>query len=170
MELVDTCRKLLTHLCKKPHVLDGLNDRQFEEMMATLFHDLGFEEVELTPPRKDGGRDIVMSRTCSRTRLKEVYLAECKHWLHGRKVTYRWALSLLNIVENEKACGGILIAPNGFGPKLLEQELSLEQKGLKLRDKVHIQRWLSIWQRTYGNVLVENLDPSEILNGDDKHN
>ena len=59
MEVVSMSRQLLRALASEPALLAGIDDRKFEELVATLLFDLGLQDVELTPPRHDGGRDIV---------------------------------------------------------------------------------------------------------------
>jgi len=67
-------------------------------LVAVLVSDLGFEEVELTPPAKDGGRDIIAKARNPKTGWTETYLFECKHWVAGKKVS-------LEIVTRPPACG-----------------------------------------------------------------
>jgi Restriction endonuclease len=96
VEIVQLSRRLLRALLSKPSLLSGIDDRKFEEVVATLLFDLGLEDVELTPPRKDGGRDIIITHT-DESRNRHTYLIECKHWVSGNKVTLRWALTLLQV-------------------------------------------------------------------------
>jgi len=87
IEIVNMSRRLLRALFSEPKLLFGIDDRTFEELIATLLFDLGLEEVVLTPPRQDGGRDIIVSHTDIKQGDRYIYLIECKHWVSGNKVT-----------------------------------------------------------------------------------
>jgi hypothetical protein len=136
---------------------------RFEELVATLLHDLGFEEVELTPPRKDGGIDVIAIHWNSITNQREVYLFECKHWISGKMVHMKIATRLQEVVKSRKAAGGVLLAPGGFGPKLVEQEVQLRQERIHLKGKGEFLQWVEMWERTYGALLLTKVDPLKIV-------
>lgn len=163
VEVIELSRRLLRALLREPALLAGIDDRKFEELVATLLFDLGLQDVELTPPRKDGGRDIIVRYDDAVSDRRCTYLVECKHWVSGNKVTLRWALSLLDIGNRESASGVVLVSSSGFGPKLLEQKASLETKGLMLRDSRDLASWVRIWERQYGSVLLQPVDPINVF-------
>jgi Restriction endonuclease len=165
IEIVQLSRRLLSALLSTPSLLSGIDDRKFEELIATLLFDLGLEDVELTPPRKDGGRDIIVTHT-DESRNRHTYLIECKHWVSGNKVTLRWALTLLQVRREWDAAGAVLVSSSGFGPRLLEQEAILKYQGLFLKDESDLRKWLSVWERQYGSILVQPVDPRQVLNLD----
>jgi hypothetical protein len=159
IEVVKLSRGLLRAILRQPAVLYGIDDRKFEELVATLLFDLGVQEVNLTPPRKDGGRDIVAVHLDPASGDSHTYLIECKHWVSGTKVTMRWALSLLDVAKSERATGAVLLSSSGFGPKLLEQETRLMQQGLFLKNQSDLLGWINLWERQYGSILLEPVDP-----------
>jgi hypothetical protein len=161
--LIEASHKLLKELVRRPEILNQIDDRRFEEMVATLLSDLGFDDVKLTPPRKDEGRDIEITHRNRKTGNTEVYLVECKHWISGNKVTTRWAVSLKGIVKNKNAAGGILLATGGFGPRLLEQEAQFRSDGVWLKDRENWGEWVKAWERTYGQWLMQPIDPLSII-------
>jgi hypothetical protein len=163
VDVIDTSRRLLCRLVEKPSLLFGIDDRKFEELVATLLSDLGLQDVELTPLRKDGGKDIIATHIHPVTGRRLKYLIECKHWVSGDKVTMRWAMHLLSVARCERSDGAILLSSSGFGPRLIEQEARLTKDGLFLRDGQHLSRWLKVWQRQYGTMLVHAVDPLELL-------
>ncbi len=158
-EIVDSCRRLLRLLIERFDRLSAIDHRRFEELVATLLHDVGFSSIELTPAGPDGGRDIIAEHRSQNTGNRETYLIECKHWLSGKKVHIRYAVSLLDVVRAESANGGVLLSSAGFGPRLLECEGQLRQRHLYLRDASDLREWLSIWERTYGRPLATPVDP-----------
>lgn len=162
VEVIDFSRRLLRRLVEHPQLLDGIDDRKFEELLATLLSDLGLQDVELTPPRKDGGKDIVATHVNadgSRSR----FLIECKHWVSGAKVTMRWAIRLLSIKKKEGADAAILLSSSGFGPRLLDQELFLKKDRLFLRGAEHLAKWVQLWERQYGSFVIQPVPPQVLF-------
>jgi hypothetical protein len=165
IETVQLSRRLLRALLSNPSLLSGIDDRKFEELVATLLFDLGLEDVELTPPRKDGGRDIIVTHT-DESRNRHTYLIECKHWVSGNKVTLRWALTLLQVRREWDAAGAVLVSSSGYGPRLLEQEAILKRQGLFLKDGSDLRKWFNVWERQYGSILVRPVNPRQVLDLD----
>jgi hypothetical protein len=163
VEIVQFARALLRRLVRRHELLNAIDDRQFEELVATLLIDLGLQDVELTPPRQDGGRDIIAVHTDRTTGQRLVIVIECKHWVSGNKVTLRFAHKLLDVVTRDNATAGVLLASNGFGPRLLQQEAVLSQRSLFLKDREDLFSWLTVWERQYGDVLARPVDPRKIL-------
>jgi hypothetical protein len=153
----------LRDLLSKPKLLSAIDDRKFEELVATLLFDLGIQDVELTPPRKDGGRDIIVRYLDKFTGNLLTYFMECKHYVSGNKVTMKWALSLLQVTRKDNATGAVLLSSSGFGPRLIEQEAVLMKKGLFLKEQQDLWKWISIWERQYGSILVQSIDPKTVL-------
>lgn len=161
IEIMSFARRLLGRLVKHPHLLNAIDDHDFEKLVATLLSDLGLKDVELTPMRKDGGKDIVATHIDSQGNRSR-FLIECKHWVSGQKVTMRWALRLLSVRRRENADGAILLSSSGFGPRLLDQEVTLAADKLYLRGSSQLFRWVQLWERQYGSILTEPVSP-EVL-------
>lgn len=89
--------------------LFGLGSRRFEHLVNTLYRAMGFES-ELTPPQKDGGRDLIV--TVGLPGRREQSRVECKLW--RRPVSVSIVRALLGVVEDEKATKGTLICTGGF--------------------------------------------------------
>jgi hypothetical protein len=56
-DLEEISDELIRHLTKHPELMHKLGSRKFEELVAQLLKDKGYE-VELTPRTRDGGLDI----------------------------------------------------------------------------------------------------------------
>lgn len=65
-------------------VIREITPRQFEELVAELFRDKGYQ-VELTQRTRDGGKDIIAISTDS-LGIKLKYFIECKHYAEENKV------------------------------------------------------------------------------------
>ncbi len=74
----------------------------------------------------------------------------------------RWALHLMSVRRNEKADGAILLSSSGFGPRLLDQEVTLAADKLYLRGTSQLFRWVELWERQYGSIITEPVRP-EVL-------
>ena len=166
VQIVESARHLLSQLIKHPQILSAIDDRRFEELTATLLSDLGFHDVELTPPRKDGGKDVLATYINPQSFQQELYLFECKHWVKGNKVSISVAARLRDVVRADNAASGILLASGGFGPKLIEQEASWRRDKIHLRDGSDFVHWVSAWERQYGNVLFTPVNVLELLGFD----
>jgi len=89
--------------------LFGLGSRRFEHLVDTLYSTMGFES-QVTPARKDGGRDLIA--TFSVPGRREQSRVECKLWRTPASVSI--VRALLGVVEDEKATKGTLICTGGF--------------------------------------------------------
>lgn len=161
VEVMNFARLLLGKLIEHPHLLNAIDDHHFEELVSTLLFDLGLKDVELTPMRKDGGKDIVATHIDSDGNHSR-FVIECKHWVSGKKVTMRWAIRLMSVRRKDNADGAILLSSSGFGPRLLDQEVTLAADKLYLRGTGQLFRWIQLWERQYGSIITEPVPP-EVL-------
>jgi restriction system protein len=95
--------------------LQSLDARQFECLVERLYHEMGFSTY-LTPPRRDGGRDIIA--TAGAIGRREHLLIECKRYRGSVGVAI--ARALLGIVSDEKATKGVLVTSGHFTPACVE--------------------------------------------------
>ncbi|WP_189094373.1 restriction endonuclease [Nocardia jinanensis] len=85
--------------------LNSIEPREFEYLVAHLYSAMGFD-VTVTPPRSDGGRDLI-ARTTHRGG-KQKLLIECKRYRRP-VVGVKEARALLGAVSHERANGGVLV-------------------------------------------------------------
>lgn len=97
----------LAILCAaRPKYLDALTPRQFEELIASLFKNQGFD-VELTARTRDGGYDIV---AVAHSGLNpETLLVEVKHFAPNRPVGVGIVRALYGVKKLNLASKGILV-------------------------------------------------------------
>jgi len=96
----------LAALCGARHqLLDRLTPRQFEELIAGLFRNHGFD-VHLTACTRDGGYDIVAATHTSLSR--ETILIEVKHFAPNRPVGVGVVRALYGVTKLRDASRGIL--------------------------------------------------------------
>jgi HJR/Mrr/RecB family endonuclease/CheY-like chemotaxis protein len=75
--------ELITRFARNPEEMRLLDPRKFEEVVADILKDQG-HTVELTPPTRDGGRDIVVGIKTSIGNL--LAIVECKRWSPPHKI------------------------------------------------------------------------------------
>jgi len=102
--------QLLSETVKNPLELLRLNPRQFEELVAQLWHRFGYD-TELTAQTKDGGRDIIAVKN---TEVNMRFLIECKRYDPNRKVGVGLVRQLYGVKIHEKATKGILATTSSF--------------------------------------------------------
>ncbi|MCP5103149.1 MAG: restriction endonuclease [bacterium] len=90
----------------KPERIDSLNPRQFEELIASLFRNHGFD-VDLTAATRDGGYDIVAAAHSGLK--KETVLIEVKHFAPHRPVGVGIVRSLYGVKALNKASRAVLV-------------------------------------------------------------
>jgi len=110
--LPDFESELYTHLTNHPDLLHQIDPRKFEELIASIFRNQGFY-VELTPPSKDGGYDLLAVQKDPITGPSK-YLVECKRYHPENKVGVGIIRSLLGVVVDQQADKGILATTSFF--------------------------------------------------------
>jgi HJR/Mrr/RecB family endonuclease len=130
--------KLMEELEKNPERMLSLSPRQFEELVAELFLREGFE-VEITPERKDGGRDLLAVKHSDLG--AHLYLAECKRYSPNRPVGVEYVRALYGVLETERATRGIIATTSYFtkGAQTLSQDLKWR---IGLKNYIDLQAWI----------------------------
>lgn len=81
--ILDATHKLITSLTQQPGTLRNISSREFEQLLADLLRDMGWD-VELTKQTRDGGSDILAYMNTDVGRL--LCLVEAKHYREDRKI------------------------------------------------------------------------------------
>jgi restriction system protein len=93
----------------KAEFFHKMDSREFECLVERLYDSMRYE-TELTPPRSDGGRDVIARRL--EPGRKEDLRIECKR--HTKPVGVEFARRLLGVVSSDKATKGVLVATIEF--------------------------------------------------------
>ena len=137
-DLVSTNEKILKMVRKDPSSMYSLSPRQFEELVAELLHEQGYE-IALTPPTNDGGFDMYAAR---KDGLGEfLYLVECKRYAPARPVGVDIVRALYGVVQRMHANAGVIVTTSRFtkGAEAFQKTVRYQ---LSLRDYLHLQQWL----------------------------
>lgn len=139
-DVISANEKLLRMVRRDPRSVYNLSPREFEELVAELLDQQGYE-IALTPPSKDGGFDMYAAR---KDGLGEfLYLVECKRYALDHRVGVEIVRGLYGVVEKEKASAGIVVTTSHFTKGAHEFQRSVSHR-MSLRDYIHLQQWLGV--------------------------
>lgn len=138
VELASVNDELLKFLAANPNKLHTLEPRRFEELIADIFRDFGYEVI-LTPRSRDGGHDIRAIRKDSVGML--LYLIECKKYAPQRPVGVDVVRGLYGVTTAEGASCGIIATTSRFTRDAEEFADKIRYK-MSLRDFNHLVGWL----------------------------
>lgn len=128
----------LKKVYEDPALLYDISPRRFEEFVAEMLDQLGYE-ITLTPATNDGGKDIYAAKKDDLGSF--LYVVECKKYAPGNHVGVGLIRQLNGVVQAERATAGILATTSFFtkGAKELQARLSNQ---ISLKDYLGIQEWL----------------------------
>ena len=131
--------ELIGYLAKHPEALYTLRPRQFEELIAELLANFGWE-VHLTPPVKDGGYDIfAISKGDAGVRTS--WIVECKKYKLENKVGVDIARSLWGVKSDKKVANALLATTSHFTRDVFHFKAS--RYDLELRDFEGVVDWIN---------------------------
>jgi hypothetical protein len=134
---------ILQRLSRRPQDLFRISPREFEQVVAELLADAGYT-VELTPPTRDGGYDIIARNNGPDG--EKCILVETKRYRRDRKVGVELVRSLFGTLTDREADRAILVSSSGFtsGARSFQARHPYE---LDLKDYGSLAAWL----RAYGD-------------------
>lgn len=111
IEMGSVNEELIKFLAAHPERLQTLDPRYFEQVVAEIFRDFGYDVI-LTPRSKDGGLDVRAIRKDSVGTL--LYLIECKRYASHRPVGVEIVRGLYGVAALEKATHGVIATTSHF--------------------------------------------------------
>lgn len=129
-----------------------ISPRDFEHIVERLFDEMKYETF-LTPPSKDGGRDVIATK--QKTGNRERLYIECKRYAPTHPVDRKTAFALLGNVSNDKVTKGIIITTSRFtrGAKKLAED----NHRIELIDGLQLVPLLNEYIGTRWPVNIEKL-------------
>ena len=110
-----------------------MTGREFEQFVATLFRDLGYD-VELTRESRDGGIDVIARREDVVGVLTSLYI-QCKN--HAVPVGVDVVRATAGVVPVGESGGqAMVVCPSGFSADATE---FARQRGIQLLDSARIR-------------------------------
>lgn len=135
--LNDFSERLCELIAKDPRVLKKIEWRELEKVVATAFRGIGMR-VRVTPPSKDGGKDVVVQFELDGKR--HVYFIEVKHWRSGKTVGERSVFDFLDINMQSKSNGGLFLSTSGYSPSVYRRLSEMKSQNLYIGDQRKIVR------------------------------
>jgi hypothetical protein len=135
--------ELIRYLAQHPEKMREMSPRKFEELVAELFRDKGYD-VELTPRTRDGGFDI---RAYRRSDIGTFLgLIDCKRYALTNKVSVEVVRGLYGVTESEGATMGMIATTSYFTSDA--RSFQNENKfRLHLADFDNVKGWLASYKR-----------------------
>lgn len=137
-------REILAYFGRHPEMMYSLPPRKFEELVAAVFKQSGFD-VELTPETRDGGIDIIAVRNGALVG-RELHFIECKRYLPYNTVGIGVVQRLLGVVEQHRATKGVLVTTSSFSKDAKVVAASTRHR-LELNEYQQISAWLGGFAR-----------------------
>jgi restriction endonuclease Mrr len=162
-------RDIIRVIARNRAELENVEWRVLEQVLAAAFEGIGFD-THLTPPSKDGGKDIVLE--CVERGTRRRYIVEVKHWVCGKAVPGAYLKKFLNVIVNEKHDAGLFLSTSGFARNAYDALIHLEHKRMRVAGKdkiVHlcrlmVMREMGLW--TTDMHLTEALfEQTDVLSG-----
>lgn len=111
VSLEEINEELIRYLAANPSKMRELSPRKFEELVADMFRNQGYE-VNLTPRSKDGGMDIIAVQRSDIGTIMTII--ECKRYGPDNKVGVDIVRGVYGVVEQQGATRGIIATKSFF--------------------------------------------------------
>ncbi len=142
--IIQANEALVERVRLQPEGIFSLPPRKFEELIAELLTDLGYE-VELTPQTRDGGKDILAYMMTPHGRL--LCLVEAKRFRHDRPVGVELVRGLYGTLMDAEASSAMLVTTSSFSPDAQSFQRRNKYK-LALRDYGNVVEWVQDYGST----------------------
>jgi len=132
-------RTLAERLCeliaRDPVALRHVEWRHLEYVVATALEAIGFR-VQLTPPAKDGGKDVVA--VCKLHGHELVFYVEVKHWRSGKRVNSKVVFDFVEVNVLDRTDGGLFISSSGFTESVYSQLAEIGRERIRLGNDLKV--------------------------------
>lgn len=136
--ITDIDTEVKQYFKKYPAKLYDIQPRKFEELIASIMKDMGFE-VELTKATRDGGRDIIASIKNSLTDM--LCYIECKRYAADNKIDVGIVRGVIGVHHLRKPAKSIIVTTSFFTKDAVEEAKIIENQ-IDLKDFNDLKEWL----------------------------
>lgn len=147
-------------VAKDPRALDHLEWRDLERMMARVMEGIGFN-VTLTPPSKDGGKDLILA--CEVSDGTRTFIIELKHWRSGVRVGKNAVKDFLSVMVSEQRSGALFLSTSGYTVDAFEGLTEIERRRLRFGDTEKIVSLAQTYVRAQAGVWSPPSELPEVL-------
>lgn len=134
---------LILRLQREPKAIFDLTSRKFEEVLADLLKDMGYD-VELTQATRDGGRDILAWYNTPAARI--LCLVEAKRYRETHTVGVELVRTLFGTLHHYEANSAMLVTTSKFSPDARAFRQQHEYQ-LNLRDYSDVVNWIQSYKQ-----------------------
>jgi len=136
--ITDIDQEVKKFLKLHPEKLYDLSPRKFEELVASILEDFGYD-VTLTQATRDGGSDIIARVKSSITSF--LILVECKRYSPDRKVDVGIIRKVAGVHSLKQPSKSIIVTTSTFTKDAIKEAYSLNEK-IDLKDYEDLKKWL----------------------------
>ena len=153
-------RAFARRVARDPDALQHLEWRDAERLLAEVFDGLGFD-VELTPPAKDGGKDLILNCVFAGTRRS--FIVEVKHWRSGHRVGPGSVTDFLRVIVRENRAGGVFLSTYGFTGTAFEGLSQVDRQCIRFGAQEKIVGLCTTYLRTESGLWTSAQPLPELL-------
>jgi hypothetical protein len=135
--------ELIHYLAMHPEFIHNLKPRKFEELIAHIFKNQGYE-VTLTPQTRDGGKDIIA--VYNSPFGHQMFIIECKKYKSDNKVGVEFVRALYGVKHAEGYNQAILATTSTFTKDAINF-VKPHKAELLLKDAKDVNEWIKNYKR-----------------------
>ena len=142
-QIIHTNKVLVERLQQQPDLLYEIPSRKFEELVADLLSNLGYD-IELTPATRDGGKDILAQMNTPHGNM--LCLVEAKRHRADRPVGVALVRQLYGTLVDADATSAMLVTTSSFtsDARLFQQRHKYK---LALREYGDVVQWINDYEK-----------------------
>ncbi len=129
---------ILKKIKSSPTDIYNLNPRQFEEMVAELMINRGYE-VDLTKVTRDGGKDLIVANHTDLGNF--IYYVECKRYAPNNPIGVNLVRELAGTIYADRVTAGIMITSSYFSPDAIQFSENFRHQ-ISLVDFIKLKEWI----------------------------
>ena len=154
------CHEFAIAVAADPAMLDQLEWRDLERMMARVMEGLGFK-VTLTPPSKDGGKDLILAFLVNRA--EQSFIVELKHWRSNKRVGEPSVVDFLEVIVKEGRFGGLFLSTSGYTSGALGGLTEIERRQLRFGSRAKVVLLTQQYVRAASGLWSPPSELTEVL-------
>lgn len=158
--IVECCNRLCELIANNPSTIDQIEWRDLERAVATALTGIGFR-VTLTPPSKDGGKDVIVE--CVLKGRIHTYYLEIKHWKSGKRVGHPVVSQFVEVITKDKVDGGIILSTSGYSNEVFAAVGQIDSKLVRIRGSDTIVAMCQMYTRERNRLWLKKEPLPQLL-------
>jgi hypothetical protein len=150
--VIDFSASLCRMIAHRPETLWHVEWRDLERVVAHSLSGFGFE-VTLTPPAKDGGRDVIA--TCVVRGRRRTYYVEIKHWTSGKRVPLASVEAFVEVNVRDGTDAGLFLSTSGYSDQVYRARSEILRQQVRLGTDTKIVHLCQTFVQRHGQTIWE---------------